>query len=112
MMKLDHDPNVLRWSSEEFFIPYRSPIDGKTHKYFPDFLVARKVGNNVVTELIEIKPMGQTKAPSQGKKRRATFINEVYRFGVNDAKWKAAKIYCESRGWKFRILTEKDLNVF
>ena len=112
MMKLDHDPNVLKWSSEEFFIPYRSPIDGKTHRYFPDFLICRKTPQGEVTELIEIKPAQQTKAPSQGKKRRITFINEVYRFGVNDAKWKAAKIYCENKGWKFRILTEKDLNVF
>lgn len=112
MMKLDHDPNVLKWSSEELAIPYRSPIDGKTHRYFVDFLVCRKTPTGTMTELIEIKPSGQTKAPNQGRKRRATFINEVYRFGVNDAKWKAAKIFCENRGWKFRIVTEKDLNVF
>jgi len=32
-------------------------------------------------------------------------------WGVNQAKWKAAKEYCEKKGWEFRILTEKELNI-
>lgn len=35
----DMRPDVLEWQSEEFFIPYKHPIDGKMHRYFPDFYV-------------------------------------------------------------------------
>ena len=39
MKYLDRQPEVVRWSSEEIIIPYKSPIDGKWHRYFPDFWV-------------------------------------------------------------------------
>ena len=39
MSYLDKHPGVLLWNSEEIVIPYRSPIDGKMHRYFPDFYV-------------------------------------------------------------------------
>jgi hypothetical protein len=32
-------------------------------------------------------------------------------WGVNEAKWKAAAVYCNDRGWKFDILTEKELGI-
>ena len=37
----DLNENVLEWGSEEFFIPYRAP-DGKTRRYFPDFIMKVK----------------------------------------------------------------------
>ena len=42
MTYLDRNPNVIQWASEEFFVPYKSPIDGKVHRYFPDFWVKKK----------------------------------------------------------------------
>ena len=39
MMYLDTHPNVLKWGSEEIVIPYESPVDGRMHRYFPDFFV-------------------------------------------------------------------------
>ena len=39
------------------------------------------------------------------------FIEEVFNYGTNQAKWKAAKEYCEDRGMKFLVLTEKDLGL-
>jgi hypothetical protein len=36
---LDNHPGVLQWGSEELIIPYRSPIDGRVHRYFPDFII-------------------------------------------------------------------------
>ena len=39
MMYLDEHPNVLLWGSEEYIIPYRSPLDNKIHRYFVDFNV-------------------------------------------------------------------------
>ena len=41
MIRLDEDPNVISWGSEEIIIPYRSPIDNKIHRYFVDFIVTR-----------------------------------------------------------------------
>ena len=35
----DQRDSVLKWASEEVIIPYRSPIDGRRHRYFPDFWV-------------------------------------------------------------------------
>ena len=34
----DLSESILEWGSEEFFIPYLSPIDKRVHRYFPDFI--------------------------------------------------------------------------
>ena len=39
MRYCDLNENILEWQSEEFCIPYRSPIDNKIHRYFPDFFI-------------------------------------------------------------------------
>ena len=44
MRYLDTTSSILKWSSEEVVIPYRSPIDGRRHRYFPDFWI--KIINN------------------------------------------------------------------
>ena len=111
MLRLDNDPNVLKWSSEETIIPYVSPIDKKVHRYFVDFYVER-INNGVPSvELIEIKPKKQTMEPVKKNQKKKTYITEVMTYGVNDAKWKAARQYCVKKGWKFIILTEKELGI-
>ena len=40
---LDRNPDIISWASEELIIPYKSPADGKWHRYFPDFLVKVKI---------------------------------------------------------------------
>ena len=42
MKYCDDNPNILRWSSEEVIIPYRTD-DGNLHRYFPDFMIEYKV---------------------------------------------------------------------
>ena len=37
MVYCDKNTNILEWASEEIAIPYRSPIDNRVHRYFPDF---------------------------------------------------------------------------
>ena len=113
MQKLDSHPDVLEWSSEEIIIPYRSPIDGKVHRYFPDFWVKKRDRQgNIVQDLIEVKPYKQTKQPAimEGKPNRR-YINEVMTWGINSAKWKAAQEYCKDRCWNFVIITEKELGL-
>ena len=115
MIYLDNHPEIDQWSSEEFAIPYKSPIDGKFHRYFPDFWVKKKNGQVMV---IEVKPKAQTKPPDIKNKNKTPtgrisrrYLREVKTWGVNEAKWKAAKEFCEDRKWDFKIMTEKELGI-
>ena len=73
---------------------------------------AKDVNGNEVVELIEIKPYKQTIMPKATKgKHKRTLLTEAKTYAVNTAKWKAAKEYCDLRGIRFRIMTEKDLGV-
>ena len=38
----DLNDNILEWGSEEFWIPYISPLDKRVHRYFPDFIIKVK----------------------------------------------------------------------
>lgn len=112
MVYLDQHPEVIQWSSEEFSIPYRSPIDGKLHRYFPDFYVKMKNKEGIVeTVIIEVKPLKQTIPPKIQTKPTKKYITEVKTWGINSAKWKAAKEFCEDRKWTFKIMTERELNI-
>jgi hypothetical protein len=112
MRYLDSHSDVIKWASEEFSIPYVSPIDGKVHRYFPDFLVKKRNQNkSIETVVIEVKPKIQTTAPTVQKKANKRYIREVYTWGVNSAKWEAAKRYCDHREWKFVIMTEHELGI-
>lgn len=115
----DEHPDVVWWQSEELIVPYRSPIDNHIHRYFPDVIVNRKDRDgNTKTIMVEIKPYKQTLPPDPRKKNATPtgrvsrrFLNEVKTWGVNDAKWKAAREYCAKRGWDFVIMTERELGI-
>ena len=113
MTRLDAHPDVLEWSSEEMCIPYRSPIDNRIHRYFPDFIVKKKNASDgkIETVMIEVKPKAQTKPPAVQQKPTRRYINEVHTWGINSAKWKAAEEYCKDRGWKFQIFHEDHLGI-
>lgn len=109
---LDKNPNIVSWASEELIVPYKSPVDNKFHRYFPDFLVkVRTKEGKLRTLMIEVKPKKQTKEPKKQKRVTKQYINEVTTWGVNSAKWKAATEYCLDRGWDFQIITEDDLGL-
>lgn len=112
MMYLDRNSNVLQWASEEFYVPYKSPIDGKVHRYFPDFWV-KKRNNKGITEtiVIEVKPKKFTMPPTPKSKVSKQYLYEVKEWGRNQAKWEAANKYCKHKGWKFLIVTEKELGI-
>ena len=112
MTYLDAHPDVLEWSSEEFCIPYISPIDGRIHRYFPDFLVKQKnVHGTIETIVVEIKPQIQTVEPKVQQRKTKKYINEVVTWGINSAKWQAAMEFCKKKGWKFRIFNEHHLGI-
>ena len=112
MSRLDKDPTVVEWASEEHVIPYRSPIDNRIHRYFVDFYV-KKVFPDGKTRiaLIEIKPTAQTMPPKVQTKVNKRYITEVQTWGINSSKWEAAKAFCKDRGWTFEILTEHELGI-
>lgn len=112
MLYLDEHKDVINWGSEELIIPYRSPIDGKVHRYFPDFIVT-KINKQGLKEtaIIEVKPKKQTVPPQKQSKVTKRYLTEVKTWGVNEAKWKAATEFCKNRGWSFHIFTEQELGI-
>jgi hypothetical protein len=113
MQWCDRNPNVIEYASEEFCIPYLSPIDGRVHRYFPDFIMKVKEQSGEIKKyIIEIKPKRQTVPPVQtSKKRTKTFINEVKTYAVNEAKWKAAEEWCKDHLLEFKVITEDQLGI-
>ena len=110
-MKIFNDnPNVTKWASEEMAIPYLSPVDRKRHKYYPDFIIETKnKQGKLETVMIEVKPAKQTQPPKKPQRRTKRFLNEAKTYLTNQAKWEAASAFCEQKGWKFKILTEKEI---
>jgi hypothetical protein len=108
----DQTDAVLEWGSEVAIIPYISPVDRKMHRYFVDFYMKIKDKNgNIEKYLIEIKPKKFTQEPVKPKRVTKQFLEEVFTYGINQAKWKAAREFCEDRRWKFVVLTEDELKI-
>ena len=94
MKYCDSNSNILEWGSEEVIVPYRSPIDNRYHRYFPDFYIKVKENTGTIKRMIiEIKPQKQCIEPKV------------------QAKWEAAKEFCEDRKWEFKVLTENELGI-
>ena len=112
MVYCDRNENILEWGSEEIVIPYRSPLDGRIHRYFPDFYIkVRESTGKIQKYIIEIKPKKQCIEPQKQKKHTKTYIREVTEYAKNQAKWKAASEYCKDRLLQFKVLTEDQLGV-
>lgn len=114
MAEFDKNPAILEWSSEEVIIPYKSPLDNRVHRYFPDFLIKKKnKDGKIETVLIEVKPYKETIPPKVQTTKRAKptkqYLREVTTWGINSAKFEAANKYCRQRGWTFMILTEREI---
>lgn len=107
----DNNDRIIKWGSESVKIPYKSPLDGRVHNYLVDNVVHIKTRTGQVKKyLIEIKPKKQTQPPTKhGNKKRSTLIYETQMYVTNQAKWSAARIFCEKHNYKFMILTEDEL---
>ena len=87
---------------------YRSPIDNRPHRYFPDFIIKTDKNKKM---LIEIKPSRQLDRPKPPKRKTKSYMRESFEFIKNKAKWSAATKYAEDNGAVFKIITEKDLGI-
>lgn len=89
MMHLDADPEVESWSYEKLVIEYISnKSTGKVRRYFPDFCVMMKSGQNYVVEI------------KQKRKLDSAVVKK---------KSKAAEQWCMSNNAIYKILTEIEL---
>ena len=117
MRRLDQHPDIIEWQSEELAISYLNPVKGKTSRYFPDFVVKKRVGDNKYQVImIEVKPKKQTMPPDPSRRNNTPtgrvsrrYLNEAATYAINEAKWKAAQRYCKERGWIFQIMTETEI---
>lgn len=104
MIFLDNNENILQWASESLSIPYRNPITGKQSIYVPDFLITyRNKSNQMIAEVIEIKPKKQSLIESKASARDRAIV------AVNYAKWDQAVKWCKRNGLTFRVITEDDI---
>lgn len=115
--------SVLEWGSEVIKIPYISEVDGKSHQYITDFyFVCRDACGNINRYVIEVKPKSQVARldenfqivfpePPKTKTRKAleNWQERCKAIRVNNSKWKAARQWCASNGFIFKILTEEQI---
>ena len=107
----DTREDIIAWNSEETRVRYYDPVAKRTRTYYPDFYIRRQRPDGIIIEeLVEVKPARQVKGPPVNPKRKTrAWLNEVYTYATNTAKWKAASEFCEDRGWNFRIITENEI---
>lgn len=114
MQYCDMKPSILKWSSEEFIIPYYSSAENKNRRYFVDF-VLQVLGENGEKKvlMVEIKPHSQTVPPntSARRKNRERVLQEMVDYQINQDKWAAAEQFAKEQGWEFVVMTEYDLGI-
>lgn len=105
MIKLELNPMVEKWSSEEIVIPYTmlEKVNGKAirirHNYHTDFTVHLKTG---LKYILEVKPNNQTPRTVSQIKRDPVMYK-------NSCKWKAALAWAKQNGYEFKIINEEHL---
>ena len=108
----DSNTNILEWGSEEMYVWYKSPVDNRPHRYFPDFYIKTKESDGKIKKyIIEVKPKRQTKPPAKPKRQTKGYLREAFEYAKNQAKWKAANEWCIDRGFEFKVLTENELGI-
>lgn len=106
----DNNINIVRWGYEIIEISYMKPVEKgfKPSKYYPDLYVEYfDKDKNFIREVLEVKPLKQTK--TSRSKKPLIKLAENYVVKVNHAKWDAAQKWCLDRGIKFSVITEKSI---
>ena len=112
MKYCDSNQNILEWGSEEIIIPYKSPLDNRYHRYFPDFYIkVKETTGQIKKMIIEIKPKKQCIEPKVQKIKTKSYVREVCEYVKNQAKWEAATDFCKDRMMDFKVLTESELGI-
>ena len=81
MTYCDTNINILEWGSEEVYMWYKSPIDNRPHRYFPDFYIKVREKNGTIKKyIIEVKPQRQTKPPAKPKRQTKGYLREAFEY--------------------------------
>lgn len=129
MRYLDMNEMVSRWCGECIKIPYQlthyeksGDINLKSHTYYADFYYEMKKQNGEISKVVvEVKPhkeyedvmlfeKQQFNIPENANVRKMR--NLEYRLKMaqkNSQKWKTMIKWCEKKGFKFIVVTEKHL---
>lgn len=110
MIVLDKNVNVIKWGSENVVIPYFKPIEERMARYFVDFYIEIKIGEEIKKYIVEVKPHSQLTVKPHGNKKTSTILYENIQFAVNKAKWEAAEKWAKNKGMEFLIITEKNID--
>jgi len=107
MRYCDINNSVIKWGYETAApIKYldKSSNPPKVRRYYVDFVCLVKIGTQLKTLWVEIKPSQETKPPSKrsNPKTLLTWIK-------NTCKWEAATKMAKHKGYDFKILTEEQL---
>lgn len=107
MQYADKNPAIIQWGYENCFIKYldRSTNPAKVRRYFIDFVCKIKIGNIIKTVWIEIKQSDEVNPP-----RKNSSPKTILTWIKNTSKWDAARQLAKSKGYDFKILTEKELS--
>ena len=112
MVYCDTSDSILEWGSEEIIIPYLSPVDGRIHRYYPDFYIkVKRADGKIERSIVEIKPKAQCSPPKTPQRKTRTFYKAIKTWAVNEAKWKYATEFCDINGIEFKILNEDHLGI-
>lgn len=114
----DNENKILKWESEpeRHTIPY-TVLENNNYvnkRYIPDFWIQIEENGNLEEILIEIKPYKDTIEPKEPKNKSIKSLQN-YEYSLktyltNWNKWNSAEEYCNKRGMKFFLLTEKYFN--
>lgn len=99
----DENPHITEWASEPMRIPYLNPVKQCKTTYVPDFLISYKDKTGIKkVQLIEIKPKKQILGEAKTQRDKVQAV-------INEAKWQAAKMFCDQKGIEFKVITEDDI---
>jgi len=108
----DLNESIVAWGSEEIAVKYYDPVRQRVRSYYPDFIIKVKESTGQIkTYIIEIKPKRETMPPKKRSRTTKSYLNEVYTFATNQAKWKAAQEFCKDNQIEFKIITEDELSI-
>ena len=106
---LDQSSTVLQWASEPFSIKYINRWDSKEHRYYPDFIFT----NQKDKVIVEVKPSNQLTQPKLPKRKTPRTIKNyktsLKMYITNVSKVDAVRKYADRNGYKFILVTEKEL---
>lgn len=112
MLFLDKSDKVKKWGSETTVIPYFKEVEQRPARYFIDFTITLENNGKLETWLVEVKPEKETLPPTnaRGTKKQSTIMYESMTWITNNNKWESAKKYAEKKGYKFVLMTEKNIH--